>query len=82
MRPPLRPITPEIRNLHPITAASPQECTEVTAHILRGQRFETAMQLPPACRGWLDRVQRVAVHRFRKRFLQHLQYRRGKGCGG
>lgn len=73
-------ITPEIRNLHPITASSPQECAEVTAHILRSQRFETTTQALPAYRTWLDRAQQVAAYRFHKRFLQHLQYRRGKGC--
>jgi len=71
-------IAPEIRNLHPFEADSPQECTEITGHIFRGMRFDTTHHIPSYSR-WLDGEDQVLAYRFHKRFLQHLQYRRGRG---
>lgn len=69
-------IAPEIRSLHPIDADTPQECTEITGHIFRGMRFDTTHYIP-SYRRWLDSQSQIAAYRFHKRFLQHLQYRRG-----
>ena len=71
-------IVPEIRNLHPFHADSPQECTEITGHIFRGMRFDTTHRIPSYQR-WLDHESHVIAYRFHKRFLQHRQYRRGPG---
>src|SRR5262249_10872539 len=34
-------LAPEFRSLHPVTAASPQECSEITAHVFTSLRFDT-----------------------------------------
>lgn len=70
-------IVPEIRNLHPFHPDSPQECTEITGHIFRGMRFDTTHRIPSYQR-WLDQESHVVAYRFHKRFLQHIQYRRGR----
>jgi len=71
-------IAPEIRYLHPFTADSPQECTEITGHVFRGMRFDTTHHIPSYSR-WLEGENQRLAYRFHKRFLQHLQYRRGPG---
>jgi hypothetical protein len=71
-------IAPEIQRLHPIAADSPQECTEITGHVFLGMRFDTTHHVP-SYRTWLDGRSLVPAYRFHKRFLQHLQHRRGAG---
>jgi hypothetical protein len=71
-------LTPEFRSLHPITAVSPQECTEITGHVFMSCRFDTTHEVP-SYRRWLDRTGHLAAFRFHKRFLQHLQHRKGPG---
>ena len=34
-------LAPEFRDLHPLEATSPQECSEITAHVFRSLRFDT-----------------------------------------
>ncbi len=66
-------IAPEFTGLHPLEATSPQECSEITAHVFRSLRFDTNY-LIPAYRAWLDadvELNRPA-YRFHKRFLRHL----------
>lgn len=66
-------IAPEFAGLHPLEATSPQECSEITAHVFRSLRFDTNY-LVPGYRDWLDadgELNRPA-YRFHKRFLQHL----------
>jgi hypothetical protein len=67
-------LAPEFRALHPLEADSPQECSEITAHVFRSLRFDTNYQIP-SYRAWLDAdVERhLPAYRFHKRFLQHLQ---------
>jgi hypothetical protein len=55
-----------------------QECSEISAHVFRSRRFETTHRLPHY-RTWLDRSGDLSAYRFHKRFLQHLQHRRGPG---
>jgi hypothetical protein len=69
-------LAPELPRLHPLSAQSPQECTEITGHVFRSLRFDTTHHVP-SYRRWLDREGHVAAYRFHKRFLQHLQYRNG-----
>ena len=68
-------LAPEFRALHPLEATSPQECSEITAHVFRSLRFDTNYHIP-SYRKWLDAdvVRHLPAYRFHKRFLQYLQY--------
>ncbi len=68
-------LAPEFRDLHPLDATSPQECSEITAHMFRSLRFDTNYYVP-AYRQWLDAdvARHVPAYEFHRRFLQHLQY--------
>src|SRR5690348_14766918 len=46
-------LAPEFRALHPLDANSPQECSEITAHVFRSLRFDTTYRVP-SYRRWLD----------------------------
>jgi hypothetical protein len=69
-------LAPEFRRMHPIDADSPQECSEITAHIFASLRFDSTYSVP-SYRRWLDGQGHLAAYRFHKRFLQHLQYQSG-----
>jgi hypothetical protein len=71
-------LAPRFHQLHPINASSPQECSEVTAHVFASLRFDTTYQIP-SYRRWLDNAGHLDAYRFHKRFLQHLQHQCGKG---
>jgi hypothetical protein len=68
-------LAPEFRALHPLEATSPQECSEITAHVFRSLRFDTNYHIP-SYRNWLDAdvVRNLPAYRFHKRFLQFLQH--------
>ena len=68
-------LAPEFRALHPLDATSPQECSEITAHVFRSMRFDSNYHVP-SYRNWLDAdIERhLPAYRFHKRFLQHLQH--------
>ena len=69
-------LAPQFRRLHPIAANSPQECSEITAHVFASLRFDTTYRIP-SYRRWLDRTGHREAYRFHKRFLQHLQHQAG-----
>jgi len=69
-------LAPEMSRIHPMSARSPQECTEITGHVFASLRFDTTYHVP-TYRRWLDRSDHLTAFRFHKRFLQHLQRRRG-----
>lgn len=71
-------LAPEFRSLHPLEANSPQECSEITAHVFRSLRFDTTYHVP-SYRIWLDGdpQSHVPAYVFHKRFLQHLQHQAG-----
>jgi hypothetical protein len=69
-------IAPEFRRMHPIDASSPQECSEITAHVFASLRFDTTYHVP-SYRRWLDETGHLNAYRFHKRFLQHLQHQTG-----
>jgi hypothetical protein len=71
-------LAPEFRRLHPIAADSPQECSEITAHVFASLRFDTTYRVP-SYRHWLDAHGHSDAYRFHKRFLQHLQHQAGGG---
>jgi Sulfotransferase family len=66
-------IAPQFRQMHPINARSPQECSEITAHVFASLRFDTTYRIP-GYRRWLDETGHLEAYRFHKRFLQHLQH--------
>ncbi len=66
-------IAHEVRRMHPIDADSPQECSEITAHVFASLRFDTTYHIP-RYRRWLDETGHLDAYRFHKRFLQHLQH--------
>jgi Sulfotransferase family len=66
-------LAPEFRALHPLDATSPQECSEITAHVFRSLRFDTTYRIP-GYRHWLDQASHGPAYRFHRRFLQHLQH--------
>jgi sulfotransferase family protein len=66
-------LAPEFRGLHPLDATSPQECSEITAHVFQSLRFDTTYDIP-SYRAWLDQTGHLDAYRFHRRFLQHLQH--------
>jgi hypothetical protein len=71
-------LTPEVKAMHPLSADTPQECTEITGHTFASHRFDTTHHVP-SYRRWLDRIDLTGAYRFHRRFLQHLQRRKGEG---
>ena len=71
-------LAPDFRRMHPIDANSPQECSEITAHVFASLRFDSTYRIP-SYRHWLDETGHLDAYRFHKRFLQHLQYQAGGG---
>jgi Sulfotransferase family len=71
-------LAPEFRGLHPLESTSPQECSEITAHVFRSLRFDTTYHIP-SYRAWLDAdpVGHLPAYQFHRRFLQHLQHQAG-----
>jgi hypothetical protein len=71
-------LAPEFRALHPLDATSPQECSEITAHVFRSLRFDSNYRIP-SYRRWLDQAGHEPAYRFHRRFLQHLQRQSAAG---
>ncbi len=71
-------LAPDFRRMHPIDASSPQECSEITAHVFTSLRFDTTYRIP-SYRRWLDETGHLDAYRFHKRFLQHLQHQTADG---
>jgi len=71
-------LAPGFRALHPLDATSPQECSEINAHVFRSLRFDTNYHVP-SYRRWLDADVRrhLPAYQFHQRFLRHLQYQDG-----
>jgi hypothetical protein len=71
-------LAPEFRALHPLDATSPQECSEITAHVFRSLRFDTNYRVP-SYRDWLDSdpSRHLPAYQFHQRFLRHLQFQDG-----
>jgi sulfotransferase family protein len=69
-------LAPEFHRLHPVGADSPQECSEITAHVFTSRRFDTNYFVP-SYRRWVDQTGHLDAYRFHKRFLRHLQYQAG-----
>lgn len=67
----VRILAPELNSLHPISAASPQECTDITSQVFQSLRYDSVYRVPSYQR-WLERHGHVDAYRFHRRFLQHL----------
>jgi hypothetical protein len=65
-------LAPDFPAVHPVTADSPQECSEITAHVFQSLRFDTTFRVPSYLR-WLDNRGHRAAYAFHKQFLQFLQ---------
>jgi hypothetical protein len=76
-------LAPDFPALHPLEATSPQECSEIAAHMFRSLRFDTTYNIP-SYRNWLDAdvVNNLPAYRFHKRFLQYLQHQDGQHQDG
>jgi hypothetical protein len=66
-----RMIASELNDLHPLAIDSPEECTEITAHVFRSLRFDAVYRVP-SYNSWLERSGFLDAYRFHRRFLQHL----------
>lgn len=60
------------RDLHPIYADSPQECSEITAHVFQSLRFDSTHRVPSYF-NWLEAHGHDDAFVFHKKFLQFLQ---------
>ncbi|MDE2319163.1 MAG: sulfotransferase [Rhodospirillales bacterium] len=65
-------LAPGFRDLHPIYADSPQECSEITAHVFQSLRFDSTHRVPSYFE-WLERRGHDDAFVFHKKFLQFLQ---------
>lgn len=65
-------IAPGFRDLHPIYADSPQECSEITAHMFQSLRFDSTHRVPSYF-AWLESYGHDDALAFHKKFLQFLQ---------
>ncbi len=65
-------LAPGFREMHPIYADSPQECSEITAHVFQSLRFDSTHRVP-AYFDWLERRGHDDAFVFHKKFLQFLQ---------
>jgi hypothetical protein len=71
-------LSPGLGSLHPLTADTPQECTEITGHVFQSLRFDST-HFVPSYQQWLNEVGHLEAFQFHKRFLQHLQHQSGPG---
>jgi len=65
-------LAPDFLSAHPVNADSPQECSEITAHVFQSLRFDTTFRVPSYLR-WLDNRGHRDAYAFHKKFLQFLQ---------
>lgn len=65
-------LAPGFREMHPIFADSPQECSEITAHVFQSLRFDSTHRVP-AYFNWLETHGHDDAFIFHKKFLQFLQ---------
>ena len=75
-----RAFAPAFAGVHPLDADSPQECTDIMAHVFRSLRFSTTYRVP-GYSAWLEQAGLEHAYRFHKRFLQHLQRAEDGGAG-
>lgn len=65
-------LAPGFKDMHPITADSPQECSEITSHVFQSLRFDSTHRVPSYFH-WLETHGHDDAFVFHKKFLQFLQ---------
>lgn len=65
-------LAPGFRDMHPIHADSPQECSEITSHVFQSLRFDSTHRVPGYF-DWLETHGHRDAFVFHKKFLQFLQ---------
>jgi hypothetical protein len=65
-------LAPGFDDMHPTSADSPQECSEITAHVFQSLRFDTTHRVPGYF-DWLEAHGHDGALAYHKRFLQFLQ---------
>jgi len=65
-------LAPGFDEAQPVTADSPQECSEINAHSFQSLRFDTTFRVPSYL-AWLDARGHRDAFLFHKKFLQVLQ---------
>src|SRR6266511_948575 len=69
-------LAPTFRHVHPVGAALPQECVSLMSPTCMSDQFD-AMYYVPSYRAWFFRQDLRPAYEYHRRFLQHLQFRRG-----
>src|SRR6266540_1085106 len=69
-------LAPTFRQVHPVGAELPQECVSLMAPTFMSDQFD-AMYYVPSYRAWFFRQDLRPAYEYHRRFLQHLQVRRG-----
>ena len=65
-------LAPGFEDIHPITADSPQECSEITSHVFQSLRFDSTHRVPGYF-AWLEHHGHHGALQFHRIFLQFLQ---------
>lgn len=64
-------MSPELNDLHPLTADAPQECSDITAQVFQSLRFDATYRIP-SYQSWIAAYGHANAYRFHRRFLKHL----------
>ena len=71
-------LVPTFRYVHAVGAEVPQECVSLMTPTFLSDQFD-AMYYVPSYRTWFFRQDLRPAYEYHRRFLQHLQFRRGAG---
>jgi Sulfotransferase family len=71
-------LVPTFRYVHAVGAEVPQECVSLMTPTFLSDQFD-AMYYVPSYRAWFFRQDLRPAYEYHRRFLQHLQFRRGAG---
>lgn len=66
-------MAPDFPAIHPIDADSPQECSEITAHVFQSLRFDTTFRVP-SYTAWIDAHGHGDAFAFHRKWLQAMQH--------
>jgi len=69
-------LAPAFRHVHAVGAGLPQECVGLMSPSFMSDQFDT-MYYVPSYRAWFFRQDLLPAYEYHRRFLQHLQFRRG-----
>ncbi len=64
-------LSPQLNDLHPLSADAPQECSDITAQVFQSLRFDATYRIP-SYQSWIAAHGHAAAYRFHRRFLKHL----------